>query len=600
MVTSPPPRAPRRWPPLASGLAAAVLVLAVLPNPLKVPQQNPTATAEYAPVPGNSDTGTGGNFGETGLADSSGIGSGGAGSGALPGQYTPPPPPQFRPRQKACVGNPPRQTEDPLSPPCVPFFDGDNGGATYKAGVTKDEIKVVFYNDLGIEGDMNTPWEPNQENNGASTAPYQFVNLVRTIKAQLRYFQQRYQTYGRTVKVVAQDSTGGLDSKCPQREGDAFVTRQDHDPFATVHLGDGGQCYMAKLAEDLQVPTFGLNSDVARAKYENYKPYIWGFFPDQEAEAQWSASFLCKLKDRKAMHAQDAELKAANRKFGLIYPKDSQRGPESEELAKLLIKYTGEMCGLDLNENLQTYFAGGTGPAGHREAPGIMQKYKADGVSTVICYCVPVATETTVGIMQGQARTLNYNPEWYWDHTSRMFRAIWNREYGDQKANSFGISHHWRQPEYKSQMHYKAYTYMEPGSEPNAFFNFDIYHLFLNLFEAIQAAGPNLTPETVQQGMYTFKYTKMDNPFVPTGGYGPYNSKAVANLTFVDTAMAWWWDPDGRAPGDTAEGCLRVMDLGERSYWNDWPDKPDERLFKRGAPCTPDDRKLIEGGQADF
>src|SRR5690349_12991936 len=36
------------------------------------------------------------------------------------------------PRQRKCVGNPPRQIEDPQSPPCVPFFVGDNGGATWK------------------------------------------------------------------------------------------------------------------------------------------------------------------------------------------------------------------------------------------------------------------------------------------------------------------------------------------------------------------------------------------------------------------------------------------------------------------------------------
>src|SRR5687767_2612190 len=101
-TTSPKPvvtSKPKPVAPMASGLAAAILIFAVLPNPLKVPQQNPTATAEYAPVPGNSDeSGQNGNFGETGIADSSGIGTGGSGAGALPGSFTPPPPPQFRPR----------------------------------------------------------------------------------------------------------------------------------------------------------------------------------------------------------------------------------------------------------------------------------------------------------------------------------------------------------------------------------------------------------------------------------------------------------------------------------------------------------------------
>src|SRR5688500_10245544 len=47
------------------------------------------------------------------------------------------------PRVRRCVGNPPRQIEDPQSPPCVPYWAGDNGGATSK-GVTRDEIRVAY------------------------------------------------------------------------------------------------------------------------------------------------------------------------------------------------------------------------------------------------------------------------------------------------------------------------------------------------------------------------------------------------------------------------------------------------------------------------
>ncbi len=45
------------------------------------------------------------------------------------------------------------QTEDPLSPTCVPFNQGDNGGSTYQ-GVTAKEVR----NDLGYEryGSVNT------------------------------------------------------------------------------------------------------------------------------------------------------------------------------------------------------------------------------------------------------------------------------------------------------------------------------------------------------------------------------------------------------------------------------------------------------------
>ncbi len=45
-------------------------------------------------------------------------------------------------RVRRCVGDPPRQTEDPQSPPCVNYWQVDNGGAPAK-GVTRDEIRVA-------------------------------------------------------------------------------------------------------------------------------------------------------------------------------------------------------------------------------------------------------------------------------------------------------------------------------------------------------------------------------------------------------------------------------------------------------------------------
>lgn len=583
-------RGTRPFAPWAAGLVALLMILLVFPNPLKVPQDNPTATAEYAPVPGDPQDAENANFGEVGLADSAGIGSGGEGVGLAPAGFDIPPPTQYKPRQKYCVGNPPRQTEDPLSPPCVPFFEGENGGSTYP-GVTKEEIKIVLYNDGNTKGDMNQPYKPSDDDNtGGAPAPYQETNLVRTIKAQLRYFQSRYQTYGRRVQVDAQKSSGGLGTNCEQRKGDADETIATFRPFAAVHLGDGAQCYMEHLAKRYETPSFGLNSDVQRHRYENFRPYVWGFFPDQESESAWSASFICrKLFGRPAKFTNDLLLKGNERKFGMVIPQSSGRGPESEQLAKLLRTYMKDECGL---EPEIAFFSGG----GADKAPTIMSSFKQKGVTTVICYCVPVPTETTVSTMQGAATGINYFPEWYWDHTSRMFRAVWEQTYGDPKHMSFGVSHHWRQPAFRQQQAYRAYVSQQPNTEPNAFLNFDIYHLFLNLFQAIQAAGPELTPESVERGMFTFNYPSRANPMVPTGGYGPYNKAAISPYTFVDTAMGWWWDPTGTPPGGrSGEGCLRLMDQGRRYYPGAWP-LGDADLFVGGAPCSPDDRKLAEGG----
>jgi len=571
----------RNWPMAVASVLSLALVLVVLPNPLRIPQSNPSAQAEYAPVPGReSDVNS--NFSQANVAESAGIGSGGDGEG---GQGTPPPPPpaQYKPRQKNCVGNPPRQTEDPLSPPCVPFWDGDNKGATWQ-GVTKNEIKIVYYNDFNVKGDLTKPYKPSDET--GLQGDYYYTNHVRTAKALLRYFTKRYQTYGRTVKMIAVNSEGGLATPGPQRVADAYTINAEHQPFAVANLIENAQTFVPPLAEK-QVPAFGWNEDVPRRVYERNAPYFWSFMPDQETEMEWVASFFCrKLRGQTAKFTDDENLKGKLRTFGLMYPKgNTQRGPFLEQMAKLLIREVKRQCGMTFDE-VRTFTENGKS-----EAPIIMADWKRKNITTAVCYCVPQINELTVPAMQNAATSLDYFPEWYFDHATAMDRGHWQQEYGSDAHKSFGVSNLWRQPAFKESYAYQAYLSEEPGTMPNLRFNFEMYHVFLNLFSAIQAAGPILTPESAQRGMYTFWYQNPTNPYVPTGGYGP---SGPSPYTFVHTAMAWWWDPTGTPPGGLdKEGCIRVVRQGVRFLAGEWP-IGDADLRNPADPCTADTRKRVE------
>ena len=127
------------------------IALTVLPSSLNLPQTNPTTTLEYAPVPPdeNADAASEGNLSALGLGSSSGIQGGGASGGDGPGGPLPAGSAADSPSTLPVRGNPPRQTEDPLSPPCVAYFDGDNFGATYRAS-PRDEIRLLVYVDGGI------------------------------------------------------------------------------------------------------------------------------------------------------------------------------------------------------------------------------------------------------------------------------------------------------------------------------------------------------------------------------------------------------------------------------------------------------------------
>src|SRR5687767_4595120 len=82
-------------------------------------------------------------------------------------------------RVRQCVGDPPRQIEDPQSPPCVPYWSGDNGGATWH-GVTRDEIRVV----------ATTNYNPS------------------VFAAWQAFFNKRFEFYGRHIRLSERPIAG--------------------------------------------------------------------------------------------------------------------------------------------------------------------------------------------------------------------------------------------------------------------------------------------------------------------------------------------------------------------------------------------------------
>src|SRR5581483_8402822 len=121
---------------LTAGVVILILVAVVA---LRVSASPPPSIAEFAPQPQK-------NIAQAPGEQSSAIGNGNTPSG-LGSSQTPPAVPSPTPlgagvRLLRCVGDPPRQIEDPQSPPCVPYWSGDNGGATAK-GVTRDEVRIV-------------------------------------------------------------------------------------------------------------------------------------------------------------------------------------------------------------------------------------------------------------------------------------------------------------------------------------------------------------------------------------------------------------------------------------------------------------------------
>src|SRR5438309_553347 len=124
-------------------VAAAALLLILVPFALRAAQSSPPAIAEFAPqaeepikqAPGEQSS-------NAGSAPGGAANEPGAVASASPLQIVPSPEVE-RGKVRQCIGEPPRQIEDPQSPPCVPYFSGSNGGATAK-GVTGSQIVIAL------------------------------------------------------------------------------------------------------------------------------------------------------------------------------------------------------------------------------------------------------------------------------------------------------------------------------------------------------------------------------------------------------------------------------------------------------------------------
>jgi len=152
---------------------AATLTLGVVA--LDASQSSPPAVAEFAPAALNQVKNAPHQLGSVDNPPGSPTPTPSASKSATPTPSPTKEPPQAAVRN--CVGDPPRQIEDPQSPPCVNYWKGDNGGAT-SYGVTRDEIRIAVPQGSAFE----TPRDDED--------------------AIARFFNTHFEFYGRKIRLV--------------------------------------------------------------------------------------------------------------------------------------------------------------------------------------------------------------------------------------------------------------------------------------------------------------------------------------------------------------------------------------------------------------
>ena len=577
----------RSYLPLLALPLAVVIAVAVLPSALNLPQANPTETLEYAPVP-PSDKDTPpppapGNLASLALASSPGVASGPSDTGAATGggtrspepapraQAAPPPPPSAAalpapvktPSTKRCVGKPPRQTEDPLAPPCVGSFTGDNFGGTYQ-GVTKDEIAVLFYfdgfiNDIGTS--RGTERRPLGQYFDLLNPPKENEHVfIRVLRGWQRYFNDRFQTYDRFVHFYAFYAT----SSTPEsRRADAADNYAKLKPFATIsYARENADDYLDSMAKR-GVLNFASYVGRPASLFAGYPKLIWGYLPSIEVQARQFSSYVCsKVLPYPVSFSGNAGENGRPRVLGLLSSADPDH-PELKLLAELA-KSEIEACGGKFAREKTFPRAGVAQDASTtgQYATDNMIQFKQAGITTIIW---PGGLETK----QSQAAALaGYRPEIVLagdrliesrDNSGFQDKSVWDHAVVVSNVTKKGLD--------DQELCFLAHREVDPDSPKSDVVNYacEFYNDLFQLFTGIQVAGPRLGPTSIDKGYHAIPHIASSDPTVPACFYEP------GDYTCVKDAVVMWWDSSGRAPGSQEAGCWRMPEGGKRYLTATWP-----------------------------
>ncbi|MDQ1438529.1 MAG: hypothetical protein QOK43_2158 [Acidimicrobiaceae bacterium] len=546
----------QRGPSVLYGGATACLLLVILLVAMSAPRIAPPAVAEIAPqaveqikdAPEEqaSTVGTGEGQGGDGLGDD---GSGTTGDPKKPSDKPPrvsdDPEALDRSSVLHCVGNPPRQIEDPQSPPCIAIWEGDNGGATSR-GVTADEVTVAV-------GDPA----------GAGAYPQALLDDFAT------FFNKRFQFYGRKLRLVS-FPTAGQGAKIEEMQRDASRVADEIGAFAAASYGyeEGRESlYFDELARRKVVSvmqvSFGLPS-VDEAHMRRNAPYQWNYTPSADILLRDYGTFLCStLAHKGAAYSGGAELFKL-RKFGIIVDTTTK-----DQLPPVDIRPLQEVLrSCDSEADVVEWSAG-------EQASAMLVGLRNDGVTSILYTgATPTLSTTIMPAATGQG----YQPEWLisnFGHQDDDDAATYFAP--DQAQHVLGLQVYSKTLPNEDLPSTWALREANPA-EYGGYTNHWIYESLLVLASGIQMAGPRLTPETFQAGLFKTRFPN------PGAGAAPYYQATVGFPgvhSFVqDLAPVWLSSSDKSVATARAPSYCYVFQ-GRRFKAGTFPDA----LPFRQQPC---------------
>jgi hypothetical protein len=447
---------------------------------------------------------------------------------------------------------------DYFAQPCFAPFTGDNGGAT-SPGVTKDEITIVFY--VGQATDPIIAYITDAVRVNDTNA-----DRAKTMEGIVKYYEAYFELYGRKVKLISYEGTGGATDELAAR-ADAQVVVEKYKPFVVL----GGPALTSGFADELaarKVMCIGCTPNQPTDFYVSRDPYVWSLDGSAAQKQSHAVEFIKKqLVGKKAEHGGDG-VKNSPRKFGLLYLQNSKA---SKDLADAYAKQMAD-SGAAFAETV----AYALDPASiQATASQAISKMKAAGVTTIVFSGDPVAPRD----FTKEATAQEYFPEWFVSASVLVDTNAFARTYDQQQwAHAFGVTQLAARTNPETFGYSAIYKWFNGTPAPAADSIGTIQPNAALFFAVTQAVGPNLTPATWKAALYNAPGTKaaISQPFLSWGG----KLWPEPDYQGLDDATAIWWDPKATGPDEIRKqgtGMYQFVDGGKRYLAGAWP--TEDKLF---------------------
>ena len=447
------------------------------------------------------------------------------------------------------------------TPICLPKWSGDNGGAT-APGVTAHHINVTYRYATSQILQLLYGFVPRSVI-GTN------ANTFHTLETYIKYFNSRFELYGRTVSVksfvgqgnfITEDTGGGVQ----QAQQDALTAENTYHAFADMSLVDSSEVY-EKALQDHHIVSFGLYLE-PHSWYQANAPYQFTPGPNCTKSAQAIGAILGKqLAGLPARYAGNAYLRNKTRKYGIAYPNE----PTAQTCAQDIVKDIGSY-GVPVHQQYAFTFNPVDLPT---QSTAAIAQMKSHGVTTVILSSTdPVSP---IYFFEAAARA-NYYPEWVLESyfggpSSGLDGPMQNYGIQAEKAAP-GAQRELAgviapgQPAYPLNQEQAYRTYVAENGSPAGIAPMYqmVYSTVLFFFDALQAAGPYLTPQNLEAGLANTAELAASKPNGSLGGWsfgpGTFDPMATFQVLRFDTGKV--------SPVNGKPGTLVACDQDKVFYYS--------------------------------